>query len=451
RERDSCTIHRRIPEGGFQAVTSNEGERVYLSMQDEEVVDDGNSRLIVTADTSSGSGQLLQVPYSQLKEAALAELHRQAERVVRTHEFASSSPLRDVEEDDEDDNTGLWTDLYRPTHYLHLLSDEMTNRSVLHWIKLWDKFVFGIEKKPRKPKDHQGGRWDNWKDKKGGKFQYRQPLLLPDLREDLEPDGRPAQKLLLLCGAPGLGKTTLAHIIAKHAGYRPVELNASDDRSVDAFRSSIENATSMRSVLDVDRKPNCLIIDEIDGAPAPSIRLLVNFVSGKGLGGKAPSKKGAKEKVFVLQRPVIAICNDLYVPALRSLRPLALVVNFPPTLSTKLAQRLQEVCTQRGLQTDLTCLLALAHKTRNDIRSCLSLLQFVKSKRGALKLSDIEGAAVGQKDYQQSLFGVWNQIFSIPRPVKARRINPHDLPDRLTNSGQTQEAATSSSSAVTLS
>ena len=29
-----------------------------------------------------------------------------------------------------------------------------------------------------------------------------------------------------MCGPPGLGKTTLAHIVAKHAGYNVVEMNA---------------------------------------------------------------------------------------------------------------------------------------------------------------------------------------------------------------------------------
>lgn len=38
------------------------------------------------------------------------------------------------------------------------------------------------------------------------------------LNEELDAHGRPAQKIALLCGPPGLGKTTLAHIIAKHAG-----------------------------------------------------------------------------------------------------------------------------------------------------------------------------------------------------------------------------------------
>ena len=120
-------------------------------------------------------------------------------------------------------------------------------------------------------------------------------------------------QVALLCGPPGLGKTTLGHVIAKHAGYNVVEMNArcvlailasylleldnilsnnfvsdvrqlvasdvtltsltvrtfcSDDRTTDVFKQKIESAIQMRSVLEADPRPNCLIIDEIDGAPA---------------------------------------------------------------------------------------------------------------------------------------------------------------------------------------
>ena len=43
----------------------------------------------------------------------------------------------------------------------------------------------------------------------------------------------------MLCGAPGLGKTTLAHVLAKHAGYNVIEVNASDDRSPELFAKII--------------------------------------------------------------------------------------------------------------------------------------------------------------------------------------------------------------------
>jgi chromosome transmission fidelity protein 18 len=41
----------------------------------------------------------------------------------------------------------------------------------------------------------------------------------------------------------------------------------SDDRSIELFRTRLETATQMQEVLSKDFKPNCLLIDEIDGAP----------------------------------------------------------------------------------------------------------------------------------------------------------------------------------------
>ena len=58
-----------------------------------------------------------------------------------------------------------------------------------------------------------------------------------------------------------------------------VFLKFSDDRSVDAFRRKLDETTQMTSVLSRDKRPNCLIIDEIDGAPLVSRRFinLINY------------------------------------------------------------------------------------------------------------------------------------------------------------------------------
>lgn len=37
----------------------------------------------------------------------------------------------------------LWVEKYKPKGYCDLLSDESTNRSLLTWLKMWDKIVFG--------------------------------------------------------------------------------------------------------------------------------------------------------------------------------------------------------------------------------------------------------------------------------------------------------------------
>ena len=77
-----------------------------------------------------------------------------------------------------------------------------------------------------------------------------------------------------------------------------------------------------------DQRPNCLIIDEIDGTTPPVINFLVNLITGVGKSKKEESAKSKKKgkKDIILQRPVICICNDLYVPALRPLRQHALLV-----------------------------------------------------------------------------------------------------------------------------
>jgi Holliday junction resolvasome RuvABC ATP-dependent DNA helicase subunit len=40
-----------------------------------------------------------------------------------------------------------------------------------------------------------------------------------DLIDELDATDRPQQKTAMLYGPPGLGKTTLAHVVATHAGY----------------------------------------------------------------------------------------------------------------------------------------------------------------------------------------------------------------------------------------
>jgi chromosome transmission fidelity protein 18 len=75
----------------------------------------------------------------------------------------------------------------------------------------------------------------------------------------------------------------------------------------------------MKALIDKDKRPNCLIFDEIDGAPTPSIELLLKFIHGKlAMKGRQPKDKAQKENDGC-RRPIICICNDLYTPSLRYL------------------------------------------------------------------------------------------------------------------------------------
>ncbi|KAK3859648.1 hypothetical protein Pcinc_034261 [Petrolisthes cinctipes] len=411
-------IHRHIPSSGdFQAVTTDTGRRFYLGRLEE---DEWDARVAAVGARMGASTHLaVGGSYLQLKaQVEREQIRRDAQLAKRIRDEEDSGMESGVEEETEE-RESLWVEKFKPQHYLDLLSDESTNRMVLHWLKLWDKLVFGVDKKPKKQEKKK-------KDFQKDKFNKFGKKFGPEVIEELDDQNRPMQKVLLLAGPPGLGKTTLAHVLGRHAGYHTLEINASNDRSPEAFRTALETAATMRSVLGPSPRPNCLVMDEIDGAPAPSINLLVNMLTGKDM-GRATKKGSKKKEATVLHRPVICICNDLYTPALRPLRQIALVVQFPPTHTARLAQRLLEITRKRDLRADLSVLMALCNKTENDIRSCLSVLQFVRSSRREVRLEDVMGAAVGQKDHQRSLFNMWSDIFSIPRQKKIRR-NPLQEP-----------------------
>ncbi|KAK4798444.1 hypothetical protein SAY86_030770 [Trapa natans] len=332
----------------------------------------------------------------------------------------------------------LWVDKYAPKLFTELLSDEQTNREVLLWLKQWDSSVFGSEirrtaddvltslRRHSSVTHHQ--KFPNtsnirisWSQERSG---HHPNLVTKDGNPKWNHPrtaGPPEQKILLLCGPPGLGKTTLAHVTAKHCGYRPVEINASDDRSSSTIESKILDVVEMNSVMAVS-KPKCLIIDEIDGALGDgkgAIEVIMKMVSAERKFEKGKlsamnegnNSSRRRQKTSSLSRPVICICNDLYAPALRPLRQIAKVHIFVQPSISRVVSRLKYICNKESMSSSSIALAALAEYTGCDIRSCLNTLQFLNKKKEALNVVDISSQVVGRKDMSKSIFNVWKEIF----------------------------------------
>ena len=302
----------------------------------------------------------------------------------------------------------LWTEKYRAKKFTDLVGDERTHRDVLRWLKGWDPTVF--------PDIHRVRPKAKLKDALEGNAIHR--------------------KILLLAGPPGLGKTTLAHVCARQAGYEVVEINASDERNKDVVKGRIRDIVGTENVKGVNMKtasgtvrkagrPVCVVVDEVDGVVAGSggggeggfIKALIDLIAlgeknasplGSTTGNATKPKRTKKGGRFRIWRPMILICNDAYHPALRPLRTsmIAEVIHIRKPPLDKVVARLRTVFEKEGVACDENGVRRLCEATwgisnqregrsnsantgDGDLRGILVVAEWAASKMRARSASNI--------------------------------------------------------------
>lgn len=93
-------------------------------------------------------------------------------------------------------------------------------------MKSWDYIVFGKELNNDKVSALSTKDLNKSASKKRKRAFNQFEADFEDKLLELDEHNRPKIKAVLISGPPGLGKTTLAHIIAKRAGYNFIEMNA---------------------------------------------------------------------------------------------------------------------------------------------------------------------------------------------------------------------------------
>eukprot|EP00698_Gefionella_okellyi_P001313 TRINITY_DN11256_c0_g1_i1.p1 TRINITY_DN11256_c0_g1~~TRINITY_DN11256_c0_g1_i1.p1 ORF type:complete len:698 (+),score=179.72 TRINITY_DN11256_c0_g1_i1:24-2117(+) len=236
----------------------------------------------------------------------------------------------------------LWVDKYGPKSFRDLITDGPAARKVMEWMVQWSKAV-------------------------------------------AENKNFPEQRVLLLAGQPGIGKTTLARVAAQQNKFEVLEINASADRSPALLKQRITMSASLKSVTG---QPLCVLVDELDGPCA-------DVVADLATNTKTP-----------LMRPVICTSNELYGADMRKIRKTALTIHLAAPPAQRLLQRLRIVCEREGLATDVDALSTLVETTACDVRSCLNTLQFVRRRTKHVTAVALRAAAVGHKDMERNLLDV---------------------------------------------
>ena len=107
------------------------------------------------------SGGLCGVPYRILRKQAVDVQLSLRPNVIDTSESKASEEISiektnsRINPDSNNNDNLLWVEKFRPRNFLELLSDDGTNRTLLRWLKLWDKVVFNKEIKLKKAQTEQ--------------------------------------------------------------------------------------------------------------------------------------------------------------------------------------------------------------------------------------------------------------------------------------------------------
>ncbi|CAK7562362.1 MAG: Chromosome transmission fidelity protein 18 [Sporothrix epigloea] len=271
----------------------------------------------------------------------------------------------------------LWTEKYRARNFMDLVGDDLTNRLVLRWLKQWDTVVFPGFARRRTPLSRKNNGSNTGSASGSG----------PGSKSGGEMDEKPHRKILILTGPPGLGKTTLAHVCARQAGYEVLEINASDDRSRDVVNGRIRTSLGTESVKAVEQitalsaakaaatdimmktkvaRPVCVVVDEVDGVVSGSgaggeggfVKALIDLVlldqknaAGGSTASGANSRRRKRGDDFRQMRPLILICNDIYHVSLRPLRlsGLAEIVHVGKPSVDMVVNRLRSIFVKEGI------------------------------------------------------------------------------------------------------
>ena len=163
-------------------------------------------------------------------------------------------------------------------------------------------------------------------------------------------------KPLLLVGPPGIGKTTMAYLVARQFEYDMIGLNASDVRSKSRINEILTPVLANVSVLGIPM----IFVDEVDG------------IHGRGdYGGAAALAEILKEATV----PIVLAANDDALDKMKGIKKVVKTIQFkriPPRL---LRVYLENILKKENAKLSPGSLIKVIDKSRGDIRSMINLTQ----------------------------------------------------------------------------
>ena len=246
----------------------------------------------------------------------------------------------------------MWSEKYRPQIISDMVGNEESRASIMEWFAKW--------KKGTKP--------------------------------------------LLLVGPPGIGKTTMAYLVAKQFGYDMIGLNASDVRSKSRINEILTPVLGNVSVLGTPM----IFVDEVDG------------IHGRSDYG------GAAALVDILKEPTVPIvlaANDDTLDKMKNIRKVVKTISFKKIPPRLLRVYLENILKKESATLSPGSLIKVIHKSRGDIRSMINLTQSLLT--GFNPQTETSFESINVEDGVNAFFKA-NSIEEARGILYSMQINPRD-------------------------
>ncbi|RLG15927.1 replication factor C large subunit [Candidatus Pacearchaeota archaeon] len=194
------------------------------------------------------------------------------------------------------------------------------------------------------------------------------------------------KKAILLHGPPGIGKTTLAYVLANETDSEIFELNASDLRNKDKLKEILKPATQQKSLI---KKNKIILVDEVDG------------ISEVDRGGITELLSIVKSSPY----PVIMTANDIWNKKLSPIRKQTELIKLKEIDYRTIKDVMISILKKENKFIDNNILTNIAVKAKGDLRAAINDLQTIS------EIQDPSTINLDERNKETDIFNSLRQVF----------------------------------------
>jgi len=213
------------------------------------------------------------------------------------------------------------------------------------------------------------------------------------------------EKVLLILGPSGIGKTLLADLLLKEFKYEKIELNSSDVRSQKKISDFLKKSLTYRNVVDMfygGNRPIGLLMDEIDtisklsdkGGLSEFLSILKLNEKHDNLKKQSLKKKKLKkidvsiEDYIKLYNPIICTSNDITDKKINELKKYSEVIYLKNPIDEEIIMVINDICNKVGFVIEEKVKKKLIEYTKKDIRKLIILMESLYNTFPNTKIND---------------------------------------------------------------